>query len=68
MPGSYVVWEIEPDEGGESRHHITWHRHGKTVFGKLFMGLMALTKGVLIRRSFQMGLTRIAAHPSASSG
>jgi hypothetical protein len=31
------------------------------VFGKLFVGLMALTRGVAIRRSFEAGLARIAA-------
>jgi hypothetical protein len=60
-PGSYVVWEIEPAEGGGSRLHITFDRRGKTIFGKLFMGLMVLTRGFFIRRSFEMGLTRIGA-------
>lgn len=60
-PGSYVVWEIAPAEGGGSRHHITWDRRGKTVFGKLFIALMALTRGVAIRRSLEVGLARIAA-------
>jgi hypothetical protein len=70
MPGSYVVCEIEPAEGGGSRLHITWDRRGKTVFGRLFVGMLALTRGILIRRSFQMGLTRMAAtqaHPDAAA-
>lgn len=62
--GKVRVLKIEPVVGGGSRLHITWDRHGKTMFGKLFMGLMALTRGILIRRSFQMGLTRIAATQS----
>ena len=61
MPGSYVVWEIEPADGGGSRLHIIWDRRGKTLFGKVFVGLMAVTRGFFIRRSIQMGLTRIAA-------
>jgi hypothetical protein len=60
MPGSDVVWRIEAAEGG-SRHRITWNRRGKTVFGKLFMGLMAVTSGFFIRRSLEMGLSNIAA-------
>ena len=60
-PGSYVVAVIEPAGGGGSTLHITWDRRGKTLFGKLFVGLMALTRGILIRRSFEMGLIRIAA-------
>jgi hypothetical protein len=61
MPGSYVVWEIEPAEGGGSRHHIIWDREGKSVFGKLFVALMVLTRGVAIRRSLEMGVAQIAA-------
>ena len=60
-PGSYVVWRIEPTEDGGSAHHVIWDRRGKTVFGKLFMGLMALTRGFFIRRSLEMGLAAIAA-------
>lgn len=44
---------IEPAGGGGSTVHITWDRRGKGVFGKLFVGLMALTRGILIRRSFE---------------
>jgi hypothetical protein len=60
-PGSYVVVDIEPAAGGGSTHHITWVRWGKGVFGKVFVALMALTRGAAIRRSFNMGLARIAA-------
>lgn len=60
-PGSHVVWRIEPAEDGGSVHHITWDRRGKTVFGKLFMGLMVLTRGMFIRRSCEIGLAAIAA-------
>ena len=63
-PGSHVVIDIEPAEGGGSTLHITWVRRGKGVFGKLFVGLMALTRGVAIRRSIQSGLDRIAASQS----
>lgn len=60
-PGSLVVWRIQPGEDGGSTHHVIWDRRGKTVFGKLFMGLMALTRGFFIRRSLEMGLAAIAA-------
>ena len=66
-PGSYVVWEIEPAQGGGSTNHILWDRNGKTVFGKLFVALMALTRGFFIRRSIQMGLATIAADGSRST-
>jgi hypothetical protein len=61
MPGSYVVWEIEPAAGGGSTVHVTWDRRGATLFGKLFIGLMVLTRGFFIRRSIEAGLARIAA-------
>jgi hypothetical protein len=60
-PGSHVVVEIDPAEGGGSRLHVTWERSGRDVFGTLFIGLMVLTRGVAIRRSFEAGLARIAA-------
>jgi polyketide cyclase/dehydrase/lipid transport protein len=64
-PGSYVVVDIEPAGRGGSTLHITWVRWGKGVFGKLFVGLMALTGGAAIRRSFRLGLARIAATHAA---
>jgi hypothetical protein len=60
-PGSHVVVDIEPAEGGGSTVHVTWVRRGKGVFGKLFVGLMALTRGLAIRRSIQSGLDVVAA-------
>ena len=57
--GSYVVVDIKPAEGGGSTLQITWDRRGKGLFGKVFVGLMALTRGAAIRRSFKMGLARI---------
>jgi hypothetical protein len=66
-PGSDVVWRMEPTEGGGSTHHITWDRRGKTLFGKVFVGLMALTRGFFIRRSLEMGLAAIAAAQSSGS-
>ena len=60
-PGGYVVIDIEPTDGVGSTLHITWVRRGKGVFGKLFVGLMVLTRGVAIRRSFAMGLARLEA-------
>ena len=60
-PGSSVVWRIEPVEGGGSTHNIVWDRRGRTVFGKVFIGLMGLTRGHFIRQSLEMGLAAIAA-------
>jgi hypothetical protein len=63
--GGHVVVEIEPAAGDGSTLHIVWIRQGKGVFGKLFVGLMAVTRGAAIRRSFQLGLARIAANETA---
>jgi hypothetical protein len=60
-PGDYVLVEVEPVDDGGSTLHITWHRRGKGAFGFLFVGLMALTRGAAIRRSFEAGLARIEA-------
>jgi hypothetical protein len=60
-PGSHVVIDIEPTDGGGSRLHVTWERCGKGVFGKLFVALMVMTRGIAIRRSIESGLTRIGA-------
>lgn len=59
-PGSRVVIAIEPAEGGGSRLHVTWERWGKDLFGKLFIGLMVLTRGVAIRRSIEAGVAALA--------
>jgi hypothetical protein len=59
-PGSSVVWDIEPADGGGSNSHVVWDRRGKGVVGTLFMALMAMTRGFFIRRSFEVGLARIA--------
>ena len=59
-PGGYVVVGIEPAEGGGSTLHITCVRVGKGLFGRLFVGLIALTRGAPVRRSFELDLARIA--------
>jgi hypothetical protein len=60
-PRSYVVVTIELVEDGGSTVHVVWERWGKGVFGKLLVGLIALTRGVAIRRSIQSGPVGIAA-------
>lgn len=62
-PGSYCVVDIEPAEGGGSTLRITWVRWGTGVFGRLFVALMALTRGAAIKRSFEMGVKLL---PSAA--
>ena len=58
-PGKRVVMRIEPADGRGSRVRVTWEGSGKGAFGKLFIGLLALTRGFFIRRSIQSGLDRI---------
>jgi hypothetical protein len=65
-PGSYVVVDIKPAGSGGSTIHISWVRWGEGLFGKVFVGLMVLTRGAAIRRSFNMGLARIAATSSGT--
>jgi hypothetical protein len=66
VPGSYVTWDIGPADGGGSRVHVVWDRRGATLFGRLFVGLLWLTRGFPVRRSFIMGLARIAAREAAT--
>jgi len=66
-PGSYVIVDIEPAAGGGSTLHITWDRQPKGLFGAVFVRLLALTGGAPVRRSFRMGLERIAASQVANA-
>jgi hypothetical protein len=59
-PGKRVIMDIEAAQGGGSRVRVTWEGVGKGPFGRLFVGLMSLTRGFFIRRSIQLGLDRIA--------
>jgi hypothetical protein len=60
-PGKKIVTTIEPVDGGGSRVRVVFDGTGKGWSGRLFIGLMALTRGFFIRRSIQMGLDRIEA-------
>jgi hypothetical protein len=59
-PGKRVEMIIEPAAEGGSRVRATWEGTGTGAFGRFFMAVMALTRGYFIRRSFRMGLDRIA--------
>ena len=59
-PGKRVEMFIEPAAEGGSRIKATWEGTGTGAFGRFFMAVMTLTRGYFIRRSFQMGLDRIA--------
>ena len=61
MPGSYFTWDVAAAEDDGSRVHVVWDRRGKTLFGRAFVGLMWLTRGFFIRRSFMMGIARVTA-------
>jgi hypothetical protein len=67
MPGSYVVVDIEPADGGGSTLHVSWDRRGKNLFGKLFVGLMVPTRVVAIRRSFKNGPRTDCSRPGAGN-
>ena len=58
-PGKRVITRIEPARDRGSRVVVTWEASGKTAFGRLFLGLMSLTRGLFIRRSIQSGLDQI---------
>ena len=60
-PGGQVIVDIAPRTDGGSTVHVVWQRTGKRIFGRVFVGLIGLTRGAPVRRSIQMGLDRIAA-------
>jgi hypothetical protein len=66
MPGSYFTVDIRFAEGGGSRLHVVWDRQGRTLFGRLFVCLLWLMRGLPVRRSFNMGLARVAALAAAT--
>ena len=57
----------DPAEDGGSTHRITWDRRGGMASGRLFIGLMGLTRGHFIRQSLEMGLAAIAAAESRNA-
>jgi hypothetical protein len=59
-PGKRVVNRIELATNGDSRVLVTREASGRTAFGRLFLGLMSLTREFFIRRSIQAGLDQIA--------
>jgi hypothetical protein len=46
-PGSGVVAEITPRDGG-SHMHVTWERTGSNLKGRMLVRMMKLTRGKLI--------------------
>ena len=62
-PGGSVVMNIRPADGGGSDVHVTWDRRGRNLFGRVFIGLMALTRGAPVRRSIESGLQVAARGP-----
>ena len=60
-PGKRVILHIDPREGGGARVHGSWEAVGTGVLGRVFVGLMGLTRGYFIARSFRMGLDRLEA-------
>lgn len=59
--------DVSPRAGGGSRIHVDWNRRGKTLAGKLVVGLIVLLRGMPVRRSVQAGLDRMAAQTDADA-
>ena len=64
-PGSSVSAAIAPREGGGSRIHIVWNRTATTFAGRMAARMIALTKGRLVRASFERGMRNIAQRSAA---
>jgi hypothetical protein len=66
--GSFVAATVTPREGGGSRVHVEWERKGTTLFGRLIIRLIAVTRGkpiaLSLRKAFQRMDTREPAAPA----
>ena len=60
-PGDFIAADISPRSGGGSRIELDWNRHGTHFTAKVIVGLIALLRGLPVKRSFQAGLKAIAA-------
>jgi hypothetical protein len=60
-PGDFVSAAVQPGPNGGSRVHVTWERHGRTLFGRLLVAMIVALRGRPVRQSIEAGLKRIAA-------
>ncbi len=59
-PGDFVSATITP-RGAGSHIHLSWQRRGSNLSGKIAVALIVLTRGWLVKRSFDAGLRKIEA-------
>ncbi len=62
-PGSGVVAEMKPRDGG-TRIHVRWTREGSNFKGRMIVRMMKLTKGKPIISSIRSALEKLEASPS----
>jgi hypothetical protein len=63
--GGFVAAAVTPGQGGGSRIHVTWERHGRTLFGRFLVAMIFLLRGRPVRQSIEAGLRKIGAEPSS---
>ncbi len=61
MPGDFTAADISERDGGGSRIRLEWQRRGTHLTAKLMVGMIALMRGLPVKRSFEAGLKAIAA-------
>lgn len=66
-PGDYVTAVVTPIEGQGSRIHITWERHGRTLFGRLLVAMIVALRGRPVRQSIEAGLEKIGAEAAPTA-
>jgi len=60
-PGDFVTAVVTPATDGGSRIHVTWERHGRTLFGRLLVAMIVALRGRPVRQSIEAGLAKIGA-------
>jgi hypothetical protein len=64
-PGGFVRAAVAPGQGGGSRIHVTWERHGCSPFGKFLVATIFLLRGRPVRQSIEAGLRKLAAESAS---
>ena len=61
MTGDFVEVVVSAKPDGGSAIHVIWSRHGKTVAARGMLALIALSRGLPVKKSVMAGLRRIEA-------
>jgi hypothetical protein len=66
-PGDFITAVVTPDADGGSRIHVTWERHGRTLFGRFLVAMIYLLRGRPVRQSIEAGVRRLSAESASTA-